>query len=104
MDTFYDPIRKLEGIKELNTVLDGKGGKLVSISGCIDTQKVHLASAIANDYNFLLIVSSDEVKARKIAEDAAFLMKMYRIIQLRMRFFTMQTFPESKLWDRELKL
>ncbi len=72
MDTFYDPIRKLEGIKELNTVLDGKGGKLVSISGCIDTQKVHLASAIASDYNFLLIVSSDEVKARKIAEDAAF--------------------------------
>ena len=72
MDAFFNPVLNLESIKELNKVLDSDGGKLVSVSGCIDTQKVHMASALGSTYDFLVIVTSDEAKARKIVEDASF--------------------------------
>ena len=75
MDTFFKPVLNLSGVKELNNVLNSDGGKLVSISGCIDTQKVHIASAIGSAYNFVLMVTSDEIKARKIVEDALFFNK-----------------------------
>jgi len=42
------------------------------ISGCIDTQKIHLVHAAVNDYRFRLIITSDEAKAREMQEDSRF--------------------------------
>ena len=42
------------------------------ISGCIDTQKIHLVHAAVNDYRFRLIITGDEVKAREMQEDSRF--------------------------------
>ena len=42
------------------------------ISGCIDTQKIHLVHAAVNDYRFRLIITGDEAKAREMQEDSRF--------------------------------
>lgn len=44
----------------------------VMISGCLDTQKVHLSEAIAKDFKFKVIVTYDEARARQILDDCLF--------------------------------
>ena len=51
MNTFFKPVCDTAAIEQLNKELSVDGGKTALISGCIDTQKVHIASAIGQDYN-----------------------------------------------------
>lgn len=90
MNTFFKPVCDTAAIEQLNKELSVDGGKTALISGCIDTQKVHIASAIGQDYRFMLVITSDEAKARNMCDDAAFLMAMHCIIQLRMRYSIVQ--------------
>ena len=72
MNTFFKPVCDTAAIEQLNKELSVDGGKTALISGCIDTQKVHIASAIGQDYRFMLVITSDEAKARNMCDDAAF--------------------------------
>ena len=63
MNTFFDPVNNTAAVEQLNKELGKDGGRTVLISGCIDTQKVHISSAIASGYKYMLIVTSDEAKA-----------------------------------------
>lgn len=72
MNTFFDPVNNTAAVEQLNKELRKDGGRTVLISGCIDTQKVHISSAIASGYKYMLIVTSDEAKARKMCDDASF--------------------------------
>ena len=72
MNTFFDPVNNTAAVEQLNKELGKDGGRTVLISGCIDTQKVHISSAIASGYKYMLIVTSDEAKARKMCDDASF--------------------------------
>ena len=65
MNTFFDPVNNTAAVEQLNKELGKDGGRTVLISGCIDTQEVHISSAIASGYKYMLIVTSDEAKARK---------------------------------------
>lgn len=72
MNTFFEPVNNAASIEQLNKALAAEGGRTALISGCIDTQKVHISEAVGQNYSFLLIVTSDEAKARNMCEDAAF--------------------------------
>ena len=71
MKTFYAPLSELAGIEQLKKDLEVTG-QPVMISGCIDTQKIHLVHAAVNDYRFRLIITGDEAKAREMQEDSRF--------------------------------
>ena len=71
MKTFYAPLSELAGIEQLKKDFEVTG-QPVMISGCIDTQKIHLVHAAVNDYKFRLIITGDEAKAREMQEDSRF--------------------------------
>lgn len=71
MKTFYAPLSELTGIEQLKKDFEVTG-QPVMISGCIDTQKIHLVHAAVNDYRFRLIITGDEAKAREMQEDSRF--------------------------------
>lgn len=71
MKTFYAPLSELAGIEQLKKDFEVTG-QPVMISGCIDTQKIHLVHAAVNDYRFRLIITGDEAKAREMQEDSLF--------------------------------
>lgn len=71
MKTFYAPLSELAGIEQLKKDFEVTG-QPVMISGCIDTQKIHLVHAAINDYRFRLIITGDEAKAREMQEDSRF--------------------------------
>ncbi|MDO5381889.1 MAG: transcription-repair coupling factor [Eubacteriales bacterium] len=75
MNTFFGPIRDMAAFEQLNKVLEKKGGQAVSISGCIDTQKVHISSALGSSFKFRLYITGDEAKAHKMQGDAEFFNK-----------------------------
>ena len=92
MKTFYAPLSELAGIEQLKKDFEVTG-QPVMISGCIDTQKIHLVHAAVNDYRFRLIITGDEAKAREMQEDSRvytilrkisyFTVLMYMVISLR---------------------
>lgn len=71
MKTFYAPLSELAGIEQLKKDFEVTG-QPVMISGCIDTQKIHLVHAAVNDYRFRLIITGDEAKAREMQKDSRF--------------------------------
>lgn len=71
MKTFYAPLSELARIEQLKKDFEVTG-QPVMISGCIDTQKIHLVHAAVNDYRFRLIITGDEAKAREMQEDSRF--------------------------------
>ena len=71
MKTFYDPILSMAGMEQINKILKENTGHIM-VSGCIDTQKVHFVHAIAGNYRYKVIITSDESKARQIQEDCLF--------------------------------
>lgn len=71
MKTFYAPLSELAGIEQLKKDFEVTGQPIM-ISGCIDTQKIHLVHAAVNDYRFRLIITGDEAKAREMQEDSRF--------------------------------
>ena len=71
MKTFFAPLSELAGIEQLKKDFEVTG-QPVMISGCIDTQKIHLVHAAVNDYRFRLIITGDEAKAREMQDDSRF--------------------------------
>ena len=71
MKAFYGPLQELAGIEQLQRDFS-KTGKTVMVSGCIDTQKLHLVHAAAQNYRFRVIITSDEAKAREMQQDSRF--------------------------------
>ena len=71
METFYEPLLTMAGMEQINKILTHPNGHIM-VSGCIDTQKVHFAQAIAHNYKFKVIITNDETKARQIQEDCTF--------------------------------
>ena len=62
MNTFFDPVNNTAAVEQLNKELGKDGGRTVLISGCIDTQKVHISSAIASGYKLSLIHISEPTR------------------------------------------
>lgn len=74
MRTFFEPIYNMAGYEQISSAL-AKGNTSYMVSGCIDTQKVHMIEALGEKYRFKVIVTYDEAKARQLQEDATFFNK-----------------------------
>ena len=91
MNTFFEPVRTMAGMDQLNKLLadknrqelamqavakagagDGTTAATAMVTGCIDTQKIHMAEAVGEQFPFKVIVTYDESKAREMCEDVRF--------------------------------
>ncbi len=68
MNTLLTPLRELGEYEKITKALDKKSGK-VSISGCVDSQKLHMLFGMDMDYDVKLIVTYSDIKARELLED-----------------------------------
>lgn len=68
MNVFTEPLRELGGFEELTTVLE-KPQAAVHITGCIDSQKCHMAYGLGVGYDYRILMTYSESKAREIFED-----------------------------------
>ena len=71
MRAFYEPLKEMN---EFGRILEDiqKDHLPVHIDGCIDSQKSHLASALAQGYKNKIIVTYSEIKAKEIYEDCRY--------------------------------
>ena len=69
MAGFHSPLEELIQAAELKRALTRSEGPL-AVSGCVDTQKVHLACELTADIPLRLIITYNESRAREIADDA----------------------------------
>ncbi len=65
---FVNPLTELIEYEDLNTDLKWRRGP-VQISGCMDSQKVHLMQEVAEDVPWKLVVTYDEARAKEIYDD-----------------------------------
>lgn len=65
---FVNPLTELAEYEEMNDDLNRKKGP-VQISGCMDSQKVHLMQEAGETYRWKLVVTYDESRAKEIYED-----------------------------------
>lgn len=68
MNTILAPLKELGEYEKIRKTLDKKMGK-VSISGCVDSQKLHMIFSTDNDYDIKLIVTYSDSKAKELLED-----------------------------------
>ena len=57
--------------ESLKDILSKKDG-IVSVNGCVDPQKLHMVYALGDDFDFKIIVTFSEAKARIMYEDYRF--------------------------------
>lgn len=65
---FGNPLMGLKDYEDMVGVLK-KGMGPIQVSGCIDSQKVHLLDSLGRDYPFSLVVTYNEIRAKEIYED-----------------------------------
>ena len=73
MKALEQAVQSLSFFEELNKKLKTNKG-LISVSGCLTSQKENLISAVTPEDKDILIIAENELKAREIFED----MKLYR--------------------------
>jgi len=68
LNTFVAPLKEL---KEYNDIRDNIIRKTlpVQVTGCIDSQKCHLAYGLGEDFLYKVIVTYSDIKAKEIYED-----------------------------------
>ena len=67
-DVFESPLRELKEFEDLDRDLNRKKGPVL-VSGCMDSQKVHLMYEAAKEVPWKLVVTYDDTRAREIYED-----------------------------------
>ena len=68
---FSSPLEELAAYQEVKAALS-KGRGPVQLSGCIESQKIHLIHELLPEYPCKLIVTYNELRARELAEDYRF--------------------------------
>ena len=86
---FVNPLTELAEYEELNRDLNrGKGP--VQISGCMDSQKVHLMWEAGETLPWKLVVTYDDSRARRFTRISGALQMQSGCIRPRTFFFIMQ--------------
>ena len=68
---FSSPLEELAAYQEVKAAIS-KGKGPVQLSGCIESQKIHLIHELLPEYPCKLIVTYNELRARELAEDYRF--------------------------------
>ena len=71
MRAFLEPLNNLNAFEEIRGKLKKNRG-ILQLSGCVDSQKVHMAYGLWQDYPCRLILTYSEQKAKEIYEDCRF--------------------------------
>ncbi len=62
------PLEAVAGYEDLKKQLEKNRG-VIEISGCLDSQKAHLAAGLAGEDRTVLLIAENELKARALYED-----------------------------------
>lgn len=68
MNTILAPLRELGEYEDIQKQLNTQQGK-VSISGCVDSQKLHMIYGFTEKYDVKLIVTYSDMKAKELLDD-----------------------------------
>lgn len=71
MKTLMAPFLELSEYETLRNLFKRKKG-IVTADGCVDPQKLHMISGISGDFDYKIIATFSETKAREIYEDYRF--------------------------------
>ena len=71
MNSLKAPFRELSEYETLTGLLKKREG-IIALDGCTDPQKLHMISGVGDDFDFKIIVTFSEQKAREIFEDYRF--------------------------------
>ena len=67
-DVFANPLMELKEFEDLNEdIIKGRGP--LQVSGCMDSQRVHLMYEAAKEISWKLVVTYDESRARELYDD-----------------------------------
>ena len=72
MQAFLEPLKELADYQEIVSSRRKKTG-FQQIAGCVNSQKIHLAKALSDGFEYRVIVFSSEEKAQKAYEEYRFL-------------------------------
>lgn len=72
MRVLTEPLRELAEFESIQKNLQQGEGKCVSLSGCVDSQKLHMIYGLGETFRYKLIVTHNERRVREIAEEFSF--------------------------------
>ena len=72
MNTLRYPLRELGEYEEIAGQLAKHKPVVLSITGCVDSQKLHVADGLGEGYPFKLILTYSDQRVRELYEDALF--------------------------------
>lgn len=67
MQALMAPLRELADFAAMQEGL--KKNKTLSVSGCVDSQKLHMVFGLSDGFQYKIIVTYSDLRAREIAED-----------------------------------
>ena len=68
MKALLQPLADLAGYDDLCRQLRNNRG-VIEITGCLESQKAHLAAGLAENFDAVLLIAENELKARALFED-----------------------------------
>jgi len=71
MKALLTPIQELGEHDEIKTLLRTPG-KTLALSGCVDSQKLHLTYALSDEYRYKIIVTFSDLKMKEIYDEYRF--------------------------------
>jgi len=89
MQAFLEPLKELADYQEIVSSRRKKTGFL-QIAGCVNSQKIHLAKALSDGFEYRVIVFSSEEKANRLMKNGVYWRKMYGFIRQEIFCFIMQ--------------
>ena len=70
MKAFTEPLSTLSEYEEIQKLL--KQGNSIELDGCVDSQKLHMIYGLGEKFQYRLIVTFNELRAKEIEEDFKF--------------------------------
>lgn len=67
MDAFLQPLYELADFEDIKKQIQKKG--IISVSGCLDSQKAHFANGLSGEFPFRLMIVENDLKAKELYED-----------------------------------
>ena len=67
MQALLTPLHELADFKEMQEMLKKK--KSISVSGCVDSQKLHMVYGLSDGFKYKIIATYSDLRAREIWED-----------------------------------
>lgn len=68
MRTFTAPLNELGEFEEITRLLK-KPGAAVALTGCVDSQKLHMVYGLSDGFKYKIIVTFNDIRAKDIYED-----------------------------------